>query len=239
MDIAARLRALVLERYGDAVLAIFVTSSTAKGLDQPFSDLELTVVVRDGVEIDDKSYVYQGILVEIEYPQESYILRTARRVTAHWPVQADGYRNRLLLFERDGWTGRLDRAVEERDTAEFSRGLHLATTAMIEVRDKMRNAALAGDTMNIRVFGHVLADEIANLVLFLNRRYMTTTRTYYTQAFECPVQPPQFRARIEQLLGVVPSTPEEVVQAATGLVEDVLVLAAAHGIAVEASDPIV
>lgn len=33
IKLAGRLRDLILERYGDSVLAIFITSSTARGLD--------------------------------------------------------------------------------------------------------------------------------------------------------------------------------------------------------------
>lgn len=238
MAIAERLRDLILERYGDAILAVFVTSSTAKGLDQPFSDLELTAVVRDGTDIEDRSYLYRGLLVEIEYVPASRILQTARRVTAHWPVQS--YRNRLVLFDREGWIGHLERAVEERNAAsDFTRGLCKALTATLESRDKLRNANLAGDVLNIRVFGRVVAEEAANLVLFLNRQYMITTRTYYTQAFACPMQPPAFRPRMELLLGVIPSTPDEMVRTAEDLVADLLDLARAHGVAVDMDELVV
>jgi len=120
MAIAARLRDRILETYGDAVLAVFVTSSTAKHLDQAHSDLELTSVMRDGVEIEAKSYVYNGILVEIDYPQESAILKNARRVPARWALETDEYRSRLVLFERDEWTRRLNEAVATQGEADFA-----------------------------------------------------------------------------------------------------------------------
>lgn len=78
LEMAEHIRKRVLETHAAAVLAIFVTSSTAKGLDQPFSDLEVTVVLRDGSDVPSKSYIYRGILVEIEYAQESKLLHDAR-----------------------------------------------------------------------------------------------------------------------------------------------------------------
>ncbi len=106
-DLAAR----IVERYGEAVLAVFVTSSTAKGLDRTHSDLELTAVLRDGTEIEEKSYIHRGIMIEISYDQESKLLREAARLGPRWPQQADGFRSRIVLFERDasrrfGWRRR-------------------------------------------------------------------------------------------------------------------------------------
>lgn len=239
ISIAGRLRDLILERYGDAVLAIFITSSTAKGLDQPFSDLELTAVVRDGTEIEDKSYVYRGLLVEIEYVPASRILKTAQRVTAHWPVEATVTGTGSCSSIVRAGSGHLERAVEERDAPDFASALRKALTATIESRDKLRNASLAGDVLNIRVFGHEAADETTNLVLFLNRRYMVTSRTFYMQAFDCRVQPPAFRPRVELLLGVLLSSPEEMARTAEDLVADLVDLARTHGVSVDMSDLIV
>ncbi len=46
VTIAEELARRIVQTYGDAVLAVFITSSTAKGLDRPHSDLELTAVLR-------------------------------------------------------------------------------------------------------------------------------------------------------------------------------------------------
>src|SRR3972149_10967015 len=106
LAIAAELARRIVDTYGDAVLAVFITSSTAKGLDREHSDLEISAVVRDRVEIEEKSYLYRGVLVEIDYPQETRLLEKARRRGGRWPVEADGYRSRLVLFQRGGWVRR-------------------------------------------------------------------------------------------------------------------------------------
>lgn len=239
MALALQIAEKVLARYADAVLAVFVTSSTAKRLDQQHSDLELTAVVRDGVELEDKSYVYRGVLVEIEYPQESAILKTARRVTRRWPVEADGYRNRLVLFDRDSWVRRLDEAVAERDASDFTRGWKFATTGVLEVRNKIRNAWLERDELNIHFFGGWFAESAAMLVLFLNRRYMTTTRWLLEEAFECPLQPSEFRSQIEALVGLTPTTLEQTVEAVERLSTELLSIGRAVGISVESPELIV
>lgn len=237
--IAGEISRRILETYGDTVLAVFITSSTAKGLDRAHSDLEVSAVVRDGVEIEDRSYVFRGILVEIDYPQESRVLRAARRVTSKWPIEADGYRSRLVLFEREGWLRRLDEAVAESDSADSTRALQRATTSLVENRDKLRNAGRAGDVMDIRVNGFWTAYAAAILVLLLNRRYMITSSWLYRQAFECPDQPKDFRHLAEILVGVGPSSADEIAGATERLCDNLLAMVNARGISVESDELIV
>jgi hypothetical protein len=233
IEVAKRLAQEILRAYGDAVLAVFVTSSTARGLDLQHSDLELTAAVRDGVELENRSYVYRGLLVEIEYLQESAILKNTRRVTRRWPIEAGEYRDRIVLHEREGWLRHLDQAMDERDTSDFSTGLRHATTELVEYHNKLLNARLAGDEMVVRYNGFFIAEQAATLVLFLNRRWMITSRWLFSQAFECPEQPSEFRRLVEILVGVVPSTSAAVVEAGERLCADTVTLARSFGISVE------
>ena len=239
LAIAAELARRIVDTYGDAVRAVFITSSTARGLDREHSDLEISAVVRDGVEIEEKSYLYRGVLVEIDYPQETRLLEKARRRGGRWPVEADGYRSRLVLFEREEWLRRLDAAVAESDAQEHTRALQHAATMLIESRDKLRNARLEGDRLDLRVQASWTADAAANLVLLLNGRYMITTRWFYRQAFECPHQPADFRRRIELSVGMVPATEEQIADAAESLTDDLVAMVTARGVAVESAELIV
>lgn len=103
---------------------------------------------------------------------------------------------------------------------------------MIECRDKMRNAVLAGDELNIRVSAVWLAENAAGIVFFLNHRYMSTTSRFYTAAFACPEQPPDFRRQVETLLGVTPAPPPEVAGVAERLCADLVRMVESRGIAV-------
>lgn len=239
LDLAEQLAHRILETHGDAVLAVFVTSSTARGLDRWHSDLELTAVVRDGVSIAERSYIHRGIVIEIEYTQESAILKHAREVNRRWPLQADEYRGRIVLFERDGWLRRLDQALAERDAGDLSLGLHFATTVLIECRDKLRNAYRASDTLDLRVCASWVAENAALLVLFLNRRPMATTSQMFRQAFECPVQPPDFQRQAEVLLGLIPAEPDDLLPAAERLTTDLVEIVRTRGVVVESADPVV
>lgn len=145
----------------------------------------------------------------------------------------------MILFEREGWSQKLDEALDARDASDFGAAIRLATTNLIEGRDKLRNARLVGDELNVRVFSHWLATDAANLVLFLSRRYMTTTRMFFRQAFECPDRPPEFRRGVEMLLGAVLAGMVDIAETAERLTVALLAMVVARGIVVESAEMIV
>ena len=237
MELAARLRDRLVERYADSLLAVFVTSSTARGLDLEFSDLELTAVHRDGGAPPDRSYYYRGILIEVSHVEESKIL--APEMKASWPLTAGGYRSRIVLYERDRWTERLDLALDAHDATDRIPAQRKALLDMLEYRDKLRNARPTRDEVFVRACATFFADSAANFVLFLNGRYMITTRMFFQQALDCPDQPPGFREHLELLLGVRRASVEDIYAAAEALAQGLLKLAAEHGIVAESTELLV
>jgi hypothetical protein len=237
MDLAGRLRDLVLARYGASVLAVFVTSSTARGLDLAHSDLELTAVHRDGAAPEDRSFYHRGILIEVEHIEESRILD--QKLRHRWPLTAGGYRGRVVLYEKDRWTERLDAALDARDAADPIPAQRAALLEVLEYRDKLRNARITGDDLNVRTFGFFLADSAANLILFLNREAMVTTRLFFPQAFGCAKSPPGFRAHMAILLGLQPRDSDAIAVSAEDLTNGLVRLAAGMGIEVESAELLV
>jgi len=128
-----------------AVLAVCIYRSTAKKLDSPYSDLEIFCAVADSLEIKNKRYVYDGLLVEIDYLQESNFLKEAGRVGWDWPIGADQYRNRIVLFERDNWLTKVEEAVAEDDRADLTEELW-ATMVVTESLAAVRKAYIRGRT---------------------------------------------------------------------------------------------
>lgn len=232
-----RLRELILERYADTVLAVFVTSSTARGLDLEFSDLEVTAVHRDGSAPESRSYYHRGILIEVEHIEESRIL--APRMRPRWPVTSGGYRGRIVLYEKERWTERLEAALDAHDAVDPAPAQRGALIDLLEYRDKLRNARRTGDEIILRWCGSYVADSAANLVLFLNRRAMVTTRRFFRQALECPEQPPRFREYLEILLGVRSAAVETIAAASEDLTNGLIEFAAARGIDVESEELLV
>ncbi len=233
------LSSLILKAHGDQVLTVYICGSTSKKLDRSYSDLEIICVVRDGVEIPAKYYVYQGIVVEVDYVQESNILKAASEVKKDWPIEADSYRNRLVLYERNGWLRLLDEAVARSDQADMNEALRIASVELVEDLSFLRNAQLTRDAVAVKIGGRAIAQDAARLVFLLNRRYITTTSWFWKETFECPSKPSDFRRLVETACDFIPATPDEVNMAGEQLCSEILQMVRSRGITVESETLIV
>src|SRR5216683_4110175 len=217
LELAQTIASQILDTYKDAVLAICIYASTAKKLDRPYSDLEIFCVASDGPEVKNKRYVYDGLLVEIDYFQESNFLKEATRVGWDWPLGADQYRNRIVLFERNNWLKKLEKAVAENDRADIAEELRWATLTMTESLAAVRNAHLKRDQRDLRTRAFYMAWDTARIVFLYNRKYVLTTGWFWKQLFECQEQPRGLRKLVDVVAGFEKSTDSELVDAAEKL----------------------
>ena len=239
MQVARRVSDKILEVFGQDVLAVIITGSTAKSLDRPYSDLEMMAVVPEGKTIPTKYYIYDGLLIQIDYPQESALLKETREPGRDWPVGADGYRNRIVLFDRNNWLQKLDEAVAENDRTDFTEALRFAALEMTESLAAVRNARYKNDDLDLRTRAFYLAWDTARVVYLVNRKYVLTTSWYWKQLFECKEQPTDFRKSIEIVAGFVESSPDEVASAAERLWSETIILVRNRGISIENHEIIV
>ena len=239
VEIGRRISAKILETFRDRVLSVFITGSTAKALDRPYSDLEMMAIVKDNVEIPTKYYVYEGLLIQLDYRQESEFLKAAREPGRDWPIAADEYRNRIILFERDNWTGRLEEAVKQNDATDFTEAIRFASLGMTETLAAVRNDDLKGDVVELRTHAFYMAVDTARVVYLLNRKYVLTTSWYWKQLFECPLQPRDLKRRIEVAAGFASSSIRELVDASERLWSETMLLVKARGVSIESSEIIV
>ncbi len=239
VEVARNITSRVLEKYRDTVLAVYISGSTAKKLDRPYSDLEMMCVVKDGLEISNKYCLHDGLLVEIDYPQESAFLKAARGPGWDWPIQADQYRNHIVLFDRDGWMGKLAEAVAENERADFTEAIRFAAIAMTESLGAVRNADFKQDRLDLRTRAFYMAWDTARVVFLLNRKYVLTTSWFWKQLFECAHQPKDFRRLVEVVGGFVESSPAQLVAAVEELWQETMVMVRERGVTIESAEIIV
>ncbi len=236
VEVGRRICARILDTFKQGVLAVFINGSTAKSLDRPYSDLEMACIVSDNITIPTKYYVHNGLLVQIEYLQESAFLKSAREPGRDWPLGADQCRNRIVLFERDNWLQKLDEAVRENDRTDFKEALRFAALSMTESLAAVRNADLKDDLVDLRTRAFYMAWDTARVVFILNIKYVLTTSWYWKQLFECSEQPKDFRKLVATVAGFVSSKREELVEAVERLWGETMVLVRARGISIESDD---
>jgi kanamycin nucleotidyltransferase len=239
VELARTIAAQILQTHKDAVLAICIYGSTAKKLDRPYSDLEILCVITDNLEIANRIYVYHGLLVEIDYVHETILLKSAAKVGWDWPIQADQYRNRVVLFEKDGWLRRLEMAVGENDRADLTPEIRRAAVAMTESLAAVRNAQLKEDQRDLRTRAFYMAWDTARVVFLCNRRYVLTTSWFWKQLLECKEQPKDFRNLIDIVTGFTESTQTELVNATEELWLETIMMVRARGVSIESNDIIV
>ena len=239
LELARTIASRLVDTYKDAVLAVCIYASTAKNLDRPYSDLEIFCVVTDSLEVKNKRYVYDGLMVEIDYFQESNFLKEAARVGWDWPLGADQFRNRIVLFERDNWLKKLEEAVAQNDRADFTEELRWAVLTVTESLAAVRNARIKGDLRDLRTRAFYMAWDAARVVFLCNRKYVLTTSWFWKQLFECQEQPKDFRNLIDIVAGFTESTQTELVDATEKLWLETITMVRARGFSIESMDIIV
>lgn len=239
LEVGSKISGRILETFNSDVLAVLVIGSTAKALDRPYSDLEMIAVVKDSREIPTRYYVHDGLLVQLDYKQESTFLKEAREPGREWPMGADECRNRIVLFERDGWTRRLVEAVEENNKLDFSEPLRFAALGMTESLAAVRNADLKDDPVDLRTRAFYMAWDTARVVYLLNRKYVLTTSWYWKQLFECSEQPKDLKKLVEIVAGFVATGRKDLVEASERLWKETMRLVKRRGISIESSDILV
>lgn len=239
MSVADRLSKLILEKYGERILAVCIYGSTAKNLDRPYSDLEMFVVVKDGLEIPTSKYLHRGLIIGIEFTPESELLKAASRMRWSWPWEADGYRNRIALFERNSWLTRPDGAVAVADKAEDKEAVRSLAMNLTEEMTVFQNSLLTENPVVLKSRSVSLAQAAGDLVLMLNRRFVITTSWFWKQVLECPTKPSQLRELAEILMGVRPSSKEQLKTCAERLFAEMMQIVASRDILVEQQELVV
>jgi kanamycin nucleotidyltransferase len=233
VELGRKIGSQIIGSYKDAVLAVCIYGSVAKKLDRPYSDLEIFCVVTNNLELTNKFYVHDGILVQIDYFQESKFLEEAAKKGRDWHLGADQFRNRIVLFERDNWLRKLKQVVAGNDRLDFTEELQHATIGMTESLAAVRNAHFKHDNRDLRTRAFYLAWDAARVVFYHNRRYVLTTSWFWKQLFECQEQPRGFRKLIDVVAGFQKSTTSELVDAAEELWRETMSLVKPRGISIE------
>lgn len=240
LQIAKALSHKIVEKYGEEILAVCIWGSTAKKLDRPYSDLEMLTIVRDGVEIPSISYLNHGMVVGIDYYQETDFLKDAHRVTGDWALAADQFRNRIVLYDPTGWFSKLDRAVADSDKVDASNVIRHRTTGLFEGIEVMKNAKLSNDETGVRTAGFYFAFDLAKLVLLLNKKYILTSSWFWKEARACSIKPTNFWENVETLAGFGKlSSAEDIIQSAEEMADEMRKIAESKGISIESRDLVV
>ncbi len=225
---------LILRKLGRRVFAVCMWGDEEENSQSPYSGVDLLVVTRDGVRLHGKDYVFGGISVRIAYWQEIAILHRARSFDENWPWYSDLYRRRVVLYEKKGWLRKLDSAVKESDVADSNDTIRESALSLYHDMTDLRDNLMKGDAVGVRADCLHVSWSSISLVFLMNRRYIRSD--YWKEIFECPVQPSDFRPRLEILKGLVAAPQDDMVESAEKLGEELLEMVRSRGIKIASSE---
>src|SRR2546425_5910316 len=233
LELSRQLSRQIVDTYGDKIVAVLVSGSTAKNLDRPYSDLEMIAIVRDGVEIPIAQYIHDGMSIQIDYVEGSSFLKDARRITFNWPLSQDQFRNRIVLYDPTAWVSKLDKVVAESETADTRKTIGQLMSALYEGLEVIKNAELEHDEIGVRTAGFYLAWDAAMRFLLMREPYVLTSSWFWKETKDSVVKPKGFWTREEKLAGFVRASVEEIVESAESLCNDTLKIVESLGISIE------
>lgn len=231
--IAKRLKQKILRRYGDNILGIAIYGSVAKNEDRRYSDLEMYVITKRKLAKRESRYVYRGMPVEISYIPEREMLRRARQISPDWPLVQDFYRSYLILYEKDAWFTKLERAVRLQDQEGFKKSIKKSLVWLNELVGKIRSAYFHDDHFLFSWLTSFLGWESIMFMGLVNQRYYRSERHFFKTVFEFPLLPRDYRSLLETVFHFSTTDRKEIYQAALTLFKEMNRLGQKKGIIVD------
>ena len=151
VELARELTAALLRRHGEeAIVAVGVHGSVARGDDGDESDLDLAVITAGPeVEVPDRFLRHRGTVVDLGAITADAYLGEAGHIGPAWPLAADQYVNHLALHDPGEFFHKLrhvhEAAVEQSPPEAFRAAAGYDLVQLVSWEGKARDAELAGD----------------------------------------------------------------------------------------------
>ena len=175
LELAQRLTAALLRRHGEeAIVAVGVHGSVARGDDGDESDLDLAVITAGPeVEVPDRFLRHRGTVVDLGAITADAYLGEAGHIGPAWPLAADQYVNHLALHDPGEFFHKLrhvhEAAVEQSPPEAFRAAAGYDLVQLVSWEGKARDAELAGD-ITVATLAVKEAAVLAMLVVGLHSR---------------------------------------------------------------------
>ena len=233
IEIAQRLKKKILQRYKNHVLGIAIYGSVAKGEDRRYSDLEMYVITKRKLGVREHRYVYRGTPVEISYIPEKEMLQRARQINPDWALVTDFYRSYLILYERDAWFTKLQRAVLSQNPEDFKAAIRKSLVWLNELMGKIKNAYFHNDYFLFLWLTSFLGWESIMFLGLINQRYYKSERYLFETVFTFPLLPKNYRSLLEIVFHISTTERKKIYRACQRLFNEIERLVRKQGITLE------
>jgi kanamycin nucleotidyltransferase len=205
-DRAARLRMVdkivddLRATHGDRIIAIALYGSLAKGIDGPFSDIELFCVVQ-GNNIDySHEWVYGVSKAEVNLYSEDMIQRSATSVDEKWSLSQGQLLAARPLYGEPAFFDHLSKLVLSPPPEEFNAVIRaMLVGEFYEWMGKLRNARSSGHTAYIPLMACHFVEFAAQMMGMAHRVCYTTGAKMLEESLQLTIRPDGY----DELCGMV------------------------------------
>ncbi|QSS98678.1 KNTase domain-containing protein [Pontibacillus sp. ALD_SL1] len=182
-----------LNMYGRDIVAIGVYGSVGIGNAGPYSDIEMHIVTKDGVQLESYEFIYPPYKLEIGSIERSKILAKAKRYECTWPIWAGSFINVHPVYDPEGFFETL-KAYPYSHTEEEKMGVmrEFMIWEPYECMGKIRNAYTKGHLTYIPQGAHQLLRKASLLIGLQNNRFYSTQSKMFEEAMQLPSKPAGF-----------------------------------------------
>jgi len=189
-------------------------------------------VLRNGVRVSSKEYVYRGLPVSVSYWKKTSLLQSCKEIEPSWPSWAVWYRKRFVLYERDNWLRNLEAAISENDKVDSTKAMRATAWGIKRTLANLKNARVISADLIWQCLD--LADDAQKLVYLKDRRY--PEHFLWSDSIKMQSQPPSFRSFTNFVGGVNPEFKEGLKKETERICEEVLAIARASGVSFESNN---
>lgn len=194
IQLARAIAGRLASTYGDRIVVGGVYGSTARGDDAAWSDLDLLFISRGAGGPAARTFLYQGIAVDLKVLDLAALEDILARPDTRWPFWM-GVLAVLQPLTGDG--AQIGRWLEQGQTpaeTTFHAALEAALPGLVvESYGRIRSCAARGNERDAPIAAFEVLHEMQTALCLLNRRWVT--RDYYgglAQTFDFPLLPDGF-----------------------------------------------
>lgn len=195
LQLAFKIADQIHDHYGDDVLAIGVYGSVARGMDGPYSDIEMHCVLR-GRGVDTAHEWSVGPWkAEVDVYSEDVVLGRAAEVDVDWPITHGAFAEVLALYDPTGFFSRLRVAALSQPEYVFQQTMRdVIVGELYERVGKIRNARMSQNNGCVPYLAVELAKFGACLIGLAHRHLYTSGPLIFEESLTLPGRPDGYDA---------------------------------------------
>ena len=183
----------IKSKFKEKLLTVGIYGSVAREKDQPYSDLEMLVVLKGLHPEKTMEGIYKGLKYEINFCTKNEIKKNIRTIDIDWPVNVGQYLKILPLFDPqkvfDDFAKEYEKVVKKSFkpyTAE------VFTCDLYDLFCKFFNAKEGKEYQSMRFITFVLCDKVSKFIGLINKRYYHSLAEHPQDAIKMPINFPSF-----------------------------------------------